>query len=176
MKKVVCILLSLCMINVNLMAANPVLLESGTYIPIRIMETVSSKIKSKKTAVVQPSAIVDSNIYTKDGKLLIKRGTPVMVNAVCYKAKSMGKGGEITLTPQSTKAIDGQTITLQGSKTLYGDDCRSEVVALGCILGLLVLPVIGFLAFLDTGDNVEVPSDYVLSNSVVNSDYYINIE
>ena len=176
MKKVICILLSLCMINVNLMAVNSVLLESGTYVPIRIMETVSSKIKSKKTAVVQPSAIVDSNIYTKDGKLLIKRGTPVMVNAVCMKAKSMGKGGEITITPQSTTAIDGQTITLQGSKTLYGDDCRSEVVTIGCLLGLFVLPIIGFLGFLGTGDNVEVPSDYVLTNSVVNSDYYINME
>ena len=34
----------------------------------------------------------------------------------------------------------------------------------------------GFLGFLGTGDNVEVPSDYVLTNAVVKSDYYINME
>lgn len=161
--------------NLETKGKSQTLLESGTYIPIRITENVSSNV-NKKNSNKQPSAIVDSNIYSNDGKLLIKRGTPVIVNAVCKKAKGMGKEGEITLTPQSTKAIDGTEIILQGSKTFYGDNHRTDVIVCGCCFGLCILPIIGFAFFAMTGDNVEVPSDYILTNSVVNSDYYINVK
>ena len=68
-KKILSIVLVFSMLNLNFLAATP--LERGTMFIVRLLSTVKSN--SKETI----SAIVDNDVKGKNGKILIKRGTPV---------------------------------------------------------------------------------------------------
>ena len=88
-KKILSIVLVFSMLNLNFLAATP--LERGTMFIVRLLSTVKSN--SKETI----SAIVDNDVKGKNGKILIKRGTPVQTSIKQEKARGCGRGGFVEL-------------------------------------------------------------------------------
>lgn len=161
-------------ICVQILANTTATLKSGTYVSIRILEELSTK-KGAKNTQTSVQAIVDNDIWDKKGNLFIERGTPVVVDVESTKPKGMGKEGIITLKPKYTTAIDGQKIQLQGSKTIAGENQRTEAIVFGCCFGLCILPIIGFAFFACPGEDAYVPTDFILTNIVVDGNYSVEV-
>ena len=114
------ILLSVIMITFGMCtyAQNSIKIPVGKNIPV----TLTSEIYSNSRASQQVSATVSNDIKADDGTVVIRRGTPVNINAEIKKAKGVGKGASVRLDIISTTAVDGQTIYLQGLFQRHGDD------------------------------------------------------
>ena len=74
------------------------------------------------------------------GKVLIAAGAPVISTVEQVREKGMvGVKGRISLTFQSTQAVDGTTVALTGSMRAQGDDQMGGTIAVGVILCPLAL-------------------------------------
>ncbi len=155
-------------LNLNIFATTP--LERGKNVPVRITSDVNSK-RLKKATI---TAIVDANIKSADGKILIKSGTPVELQASGKKAKGCGRPGYITMSCISTTAADGQKIMLNGNLSAEGDARRGLALGLGLGFGLTcVLPVIGLSLLAIKGKNATIPSNTIMNYVYVTSDYMV---
>lgn len=90
------------------------------------------------------------------------------------KAKGVGKAAEVKLQCISTQAIDGQEISLQGSFISEGENRKGVALGLGIGLGLFFWPAIFCLCI--KGEKVNLSSDIMISNVVVNDDYIISTQ
>ena len=120
------ILLSVIMIAFGMCtyAQNSIKIPVGKNIPV----TLTSEIYSNSRATQQVSAIVSNDIKADDGTVVIRRGTPVNINAEIKKAKGVGKGASVRLDIISTTAVDGQTIYLQGLFQRHGNDRKGASI------------------------------------------------
>ncbi len=84
-KKYVTVALAALMMNLSVLASTP--LSRGTALSVRIVSQVTSKEEGS------PSAIVENDVKSADGKVLIKRGTPVQLQIDRQKARGCGKTG-----------------------------------------------------------------------------------
>lgn len=164
-KKVFAIAMAVSMVNLSVFAASP--LERGTALSVRITSQITSK--KKGTA----SAIVENDVKGKDGKVVIKRGTPVQLQLEKKSARGCGKAGYVNVKCISTQATDGQNITLEGNISDEGESKKGLAVGLGVGLGLTFLPFIGFAFLAIKGEKATIESNTIIPNVFVMNDYTI---
>ncbi len=138
-KKILSLILCTCIPLLHIQAGD--ILPRGTAVPVRIISALNSK--HGQTA----QAVVEYDIRNEENKILIQKGTPVDIQVKREKARGVGREGYIHVQCMSTKAIDGQTILLQGEWEEYGVSKDGLALGLGVGLGLTFLPFVG-LAFL----------------------------
>lgn len=167
-KKCTAIIMALLMLNLSVFASTPAIpLERGTALSVRITSPISSKQKGN------PVAIVDNDVKSKNGKVLIKRGTPVQLQIDRKKAKGCGKGGYVSARCVSTTSVDGQTISLEGTTSAEGDDKKGLAIGLGVGLGLTFLPFVGFAFLAIKGQQATIEANTLIPNVIVMNDYDI---
>lgn len=164
-KKSIAIILAALMLNLSVFASKP--LDRGTTLSVRITSQISSKQKGT------PTAIVENDVKNRQGDLLIKRGTPVLLQIDREKAKGCGKSGYVNVRCISTTAVDGQTISLDGSLSDEGDDKKGLAIGLGVGLGLTVLPFVGFAFLAIKGEQAKIEANTIIPNVFVMNDYNI---
>lgn len=142
------------------------ILKTGTSIPVRLINDISSESKE------QPLFVVDNDIKDSNGNLLIAKETPVLIEYNNEPKKSLGKPGEINIKFISTTTSDGQKINLMGSKTEKGVDKKRKTLGIGLGVGLaLVYPMLAYLA--KRGDSIELKAGTVISSVIVFGDYTV---
>ena len=166
MRKLLTSLLALATLNLSVFAATP--LTRGTMLTVRTAQDIRLKTASSATAYV------DIDVKGADGKVLVKRGTPVVLDIKGEKARGMGCGGSMSVTCLSTTAVDGQTIALMGGQSAEGGSKRGLALGLGVGLGLTFLPFVGFAFFAIKGENAVLPQGTIIPNVMVQNDYTIN--
>lgn len=164
-KKSIAIILAALMLNLSVFASKP--LDRGTTLSVRITSQISSKQKGT------PTAIVENDVKNRQGELLIKRGTPVLLQIEREKAKACGKGGYVNVRCISTTAVDGQTISLDGSLNDEGNDKKGLAIGLGVGLGLTFLPFVGFVFLVLKGEQATIEANTIIPNVFVTNDYSI---
>lgn len=160
-KKYVTVALAALMMNLSVLASTP--LSRGTALSVRIVSQVTSKEEGS------PSAIVENDVKSADGKVLIKRGTPVQLQIDRQKARGCGKPGSVAVKCVSTNAVDGQNIMLEGSVSDEGNDKKGLSIG----LGLTFLPGVGFAFLAIKGEQAVVESNTVIPTVFVMNDYSI---
>lgn len=152
-------------LNLSVFASAP--LGRGTSLSVRVMSDVTSQQEDN------PSAMVENDVKSPDGKAVIKHGTPVQIQVTRQKAKGVGKGGQVTVKCISTTAVDSQTIALEGSTSAEGNDKKGLAIGLGVGLGLTVLPFVGFAFLAIKGEKATVESNTIIPQVFVMNDYTI---
>ena len=167
MKRFCCLFIALAVLNLSIFSSAP--LTRGTIVYIRMLSEVSSKASGSLDAVV------DTDIKSSSGTVVIKKGTRVSGNLEVQKAKGVGKPGIILLKNLFTKSVDGQTIYLAGSVEEQGESMRNKALGLGLGLGLcLFLPCLAILAI--KGGEAVIPAGNVYNQFSVADDYQIEID
>ena len=164
-EKYVIVALSALMTNLTVFASTP--LERGTTLSVRITSQVTSKNEGS------PSAIVENDVKSKDGRVLIKRGTPVQLQIDRQKARGVGKPGSVTVKCVSTNAVDGQSILLEGSVIGEGNDKKGLSIGLGVGLGLTFLPGVGFAFLAIKGEQSVIENNTIIPTVFVMNDYSV---
>ena len=172
MKKIISVCLALFVFNLSLFAVSPSAetIKRGTGLLVRLTSTASS---NQKGTV---SAIVENDVFSTNDELLISRGTPVELQVIRKKAKGVGKAGEVTVRCLSTKAVDDQLISLDGSISDEGASKQGLALGLGLSMGLFVLPGIGFAFLAIKGEKGRIESNTVIPNVVVTNSYKVAIQ
>lgn len=153
-------------------AFTQVRLSQGEILEVRIVDNFTSKnIPSKIQAVI--------DVDVKDpatGKILIRRGAPVRIDAKIQKPQGKGRPGKITLNLLSTEAVDGQNIRLSRTAEFLGKNRRGLALGLGIglPLGTIVCFPWGFACLAIKGLHAEVPAGTILDYVIVAEDYTIN--
>ena len=130
---------------------------------------------SNSRATQQVSATVSNDIKADEGTVVIRRGTPVNINAEIKKAKGVGKGASVRLDIISTTAVDGQTIYLQGLFQRHGDNRKGAALGVGLGTGLTVLCPVGLFFLCIKGEKVTIPEGTIITNVVTADAYSIAI-
>ena len=166
-KKCFSVAMAILMTNLCVFASSP--LNSGKTLPVRITSEITSK--SKTT----PSAIVDNDVKGKDGRILIKRGTPVMLQVESVNKRGCGRAGEVKVKCISTTAVDGQTIMLSGGELQKeGKNKKGLAIGLGVGLGYTFLPGVGLAFLAIKGDDAKIESNELIPVVFIASDYEID--
>ena len=166
MRKFFISLLAMATLNLSVFAATP--LTRGTMLTVRTSQDVKLKTASSATAYV------DVDVKSADGKVLIKRGTPVVLDIKGEKARGVGRGGSLSVGCLSPTAVDGQNIALMGGQNAEGDSKKGLALGLGIGLGLTFLPFVGFAFLAIKGENAVLPQGTIIPNVMIQNDYTIN--
>lgn len=158
-----CIAMAMLTINLNIFAGIP--LTRGTQVPVRLTNDATSKTKST------PTAIVEKDVVSKDGHVLIKQGTPVEMQFKSTKARGCGRPGSLELKVVSTQSIDGQRISLEGVQEEEGQNKKGQTIGLGVGLGVFIWPCLFILC--KKGGEAVIPANTTFSNVSVAFDYTI---
>ncbi|MCH8317647.1 MAG: caspase family protein [Bacteroidetes bacterium] len=151
----------------NSLAQETSVLMSGTYIPIKIENTVSSKGSNNVIA------IINQDIADFEGNKLIAAGTRVELSVIKTKARATGKPGSIKITVVSTTAVDNQIIGLVGDYFTEGQERKNTALWLtGC--GCFIIPPVNFLFLFMKGTEATIPASTMITNARVTSSYKIN--
>lgn len=117
-------------------AQQKVKIPASTVVVVKSQNALeSSKLKTGQEVVL----MVAADVFVKGFKV-IKAGTPVF--AIVESAESagmVGQGGKMSISVQSTTAVDGTTIALSGNFFSKGESKTGESVAVGVILCPLAL-------------------------------------
>ncbi len=175
MKKVLCVLIALLMFTIlpfqsfaQATVNKSARLIKGTEVIIKTTGVITSN------SIGNISAIVDQDVCSNDGSILIKSGTPVVINASIEKNGATGKPGKITLSGATTTAVDGKSIVLNCGLEEQGKGKGGLAWGLGIGTGLFTL--IGLLFLLIKGGKAEIPAGTIIPNTFVSADYDINVE
>ena len=143
-------------------------LTKGTEVIIKTSGVITSN------SIGNITALVDQDVYSNDGSILIKSGTPVVINASIEKNGATGKPGKITLSGATTTAVDGKSIVLNCGLEEKGQGKGGLAWGLG--IGTGVFTLIGFLFLLIKGSKAEIPAGTIIPNTFVSADYDIMVE
>lgn len=117
-------------------AQQTVKIPASTVVVVKSQNALESgKLKTGQEVVL----MVAADVLVK-GLKVIKAGTPVV--AIVESAESagmVGQGGKMSISLQSTTAVDGTTIALSGNFFSKGESKTGESVAVGVILCPLAL-------------------------------------
>lgn len=167
-KKAFILFVSCSLLNMNVFASTP--LTRGKSVLVRIV----SPINSEKGNSQNVNAIVDADVKSEDGKVLIKAGTPVEMQVEAQRARGCGRPGSVSASCAYTTAVDGQRIGLAGSSVeAEGVSKKGLAVGLGVGLGLTFLPFVGLAFLAKKGGNAQINANAVISNAIVTGDYEI---
>lgn len=107
------------------------LLEMGTPLVLRVSEYFKSDNQTESGYI---NSIVETDVYSSDGtQVLIKAGTPALIEYNSEPNGSWGKAGKICLTHATTKTIDNKRISL------HLNSCKNGGGKLGGVIALSVL-------------------------------------
>ena len=163
--KVVALILIPCFLSIVVpfeVLANPdqVKLNNGTPVVLRLTEEVSSTTKNTNDMVnleVARDVIVN-------GKIVIKAGTPAVGTVTWAEKEGMvGKAGKVSISVDSTKAVDDQRVMLRGNVTQGGEEKTTLSIALSLICCFLFLLMKGKTASLPVGTEVKAYTDMDLT-------------
>lgn len=108
------------------------LLENGTQMVLRVDENFKAESQADNGTI---SALVESDVYSADGsKVLIKAGTPAVIEYSAESNGSWGKAGRICLTHATTKTVDNKRISLRLSSCKNGGSKLAGVIILSVVL------------------------------------------
>ena len=143
-------------------------LTRGTQVPICLTSNLNSKTSTT------PYAIVNNDVKNKNGIVLIKAGTPVVVEYKAKKARGVGRPGTISMRFLSTTAVDGTRVALESQPIeVEGENKRGVALGVGLGLGLtIVWPCLFVLC--KKGGEATISSNTIYSNVFVA--YDIDIE
>lgn len=167
LKKVLVLLTFIAFSGLPVLASSP--LTRGTVFPVRILDKVTSAPSMQSS----PAAVVEMDIIGKDGRILVSRGTPVLLQIDRQKARGCGKPGSLNVRCVSTTSVDGQNIMLNGSVNVEGSDQKGLALGLGIGLGLTFLPGVGFAFLALKGEEAVIDSDYLIGTVMVMNDYEV---
>ncbi len=167
LKKGLTILVACSMLNMSVFAASP--LSRGSSVLVRTTTSISSKKSKSQNA----AAIVDADVKSIDGRVVIKAGTPVELQIDAHRARGCGRAGWLSVSCVSTTAVDGQRISLNGNMEAEGDSKKGAAIGWGVGLGLTLLPFVGFAFFAIKGHNAQIKANTLVNNTFVSSDYEI---
>lgn len=89
------------------MGQNRYCIQRGHNVSVTILDNLNSQ-----ESTSSPTAIVAGDVYDDSGTIiLIRKGTPVLMQIQCRKASLSGDVGKISITPISTQAFNGREIT-----------------------------------------------------------------
>lgn len=151
-----------------LIAQGNINLTNGSLINVVILNDVTTAGKGGTAATAQ----IMNDLFDRNGKVLIKAGTPVELNAETTPAKGVGKPGSINLKFISTKSVDGQFIKLNGGYSAVGEDRKGKALGVGLGVGLFLLfPMLAYMA--KKGGAAHIPSNTIVTNIPVLGDYSV---
>jgi len=161
--KVVALILIPCFLSIVVpfeVLAEQVKLSNGTPVVLRLTEEISSKTKNTNDMVnleVARDVIVN-------GKTVIKAGTPA-VGTVTWAEKEaiVGQAGKVSISVDSTKAVDDQRVMLRGNVTQGGQEKTGISVILAIICCFLFLLMKGKTASLPVGTEIKAYTDMDLT-------------
>ena len=143
--------------------AQSVELKSNTFIPVVALQNIDSETLTLGDTV--PLAVAQD--VKVAGDVVIENGSSVFATVTALKKHGrIGKGGSVTITLQSTEAVDGTSITLLGGRTFEGEDEMTGTVVVGAVL----CP----LALLNKGDKA-VAGKGVQMRAVIVGNYDIDV-
>lgn len=107
------------MMSVCAFGQNQYCIQAGHQVSVILLDELNSQRK-----ISSPSAIVAGDVYDDHGrKVLIRKGTPVLLQVKCRKASLSGDVGQITILPVSTQAVNGREITFVADAIVFeGND------------------------------------------------------
>lgn len=160
-----CLIMAMCIFNLSIFGGTP--LRTGTMVPVRLNSAATSKSERG------PEAIVDKDVYTKDGKLAIRAGAPVEVLYTSRKPQSIGEQGYLSLRFTSTVSVDGRRVSLD-SKVIEeeGESKSGKAIGLGVGLGIFVWPLLACLCI--KGGHATIPAGTVYTNVFTSYDVEID--
>lgn len=107
------------------------LLEMGTPLVLRVTEYFKLDNRTESGYI---NSIVETDVYSSDGtQVLIKAGTPALIEYSSEPNGTWGKAGKICLTHATTKTIDNKRISLRLN------NCKNGGGKLGGVIALSVL-------------------------------------
>ena len=107
------------------------MLECSAPVVLKVNENFNSSNKADNGTI---SAIVLNDVYSADGtQVLIKSGTPALIEFNIESNGSWGKAGKICMTNASTKTIDNKKIMLRLSNCQKGGSKIGGVIALSVL-------------------------------------------
>ena len=161
-----------CMLIVELMLCSPIemiaqttnnrnnVLEGGTPLMLRVSEDFRTDNKAE-TGII--NATVDADVYSADGtRVLIKAGTPAIIEFSAESNGSWGKAGKICVTHATTKTIDNKRVSLRLSNCQKGGSKIGGVIALSVIF----FPIGLFSGFMK-GSMPKIPNGTIFNASVM---------
>ena len=111
------------------------ILESGTMIIIQPLRYWNSN------ELNPPSFIVTYPIKDNTGKVVIKAGSPVEIEADWKRSKGVGKAGSVNITFLSVKSVNGKKILLNGQYSAVGENKKGLAHGLTWGLFLMIGPL-----------------------------------
>jgi len=135
-------------------------LDDGTALKVKILQTISSKTSHEGDPVTMQ---IYQDVYDKTGKMvLIKAGTSVdgFINRI-QKNGAVGKAGELGMSIDQTRAVDGRNVPLRAALSREGESKTGSTVALGVVTGIIFLP--GLLFLMRHGKDAEIPAGSIIS-------------
>ena len=132
MQRFLIIATALATLNLSVFAATP--LKRGTTVNIRTSETI--ELENGKNA----TGYVDMDVKNGDGLIVIRQGTPVVLEVKGKKARGCGRAGRVEALCVSTTAVDGQMVALTGSTSAEGKNKKGLAIGLGVGLGWFAWP------------------------------------
>lgn len=164
MQKLLIIATALATLNLSIFAATP--LRRGTTVNIRTSENI--ELKNGKNA----TGYVDMDVKNSDGIVVIRQGTPVVLEVKGAKARGCGRAGRVEALCVSTTATDGQMVALTGSTSAEGKNKKGLAIGLGVGLGWFAWPLLSLLAI--KGGQGVIEKGTLIQNVMVANDYQID--
>lgn len=132
--------------------ADSLMLESGTIVPLKLANKVSSLVVTEGQEV---TFIVSDDVFL-GGKVLVKEGTKALgyISEVNRKGY-MGKPGKIVVALDQTLAVDGRRVPLDAIVLRKGDDLTSS-----SIFGSSLFMPLTFFYLLKRGEDAVLPAGY----------------
>ena len=148
-----------------------VTLKAGTVVLLAVDKNVTSKDSNIRDIV--PLKVIRP--VKVDETVVIKANTPAIGKiAELKKAKGWGVKGEISMSIDSTTAVDGTEVLLSAYQKREGGGRVGGVTALGVGTGLLCLPLAA-TGFFIKGEQGEIPLGYEIKAYTI-EDVKIKVE
>lgn len=122
------------------MPDSPLALEQGG-IEIRARFTSSQRIYVREDTLDRISFIVSHDVYTPDGRLLVREGSHVNVETTVTSPRGVGRAGSYHIRGIGVRTVYGATLRLSGVFRATGKSRMGSTVA----MALLVPPFLVWL-------------------------------
>lgn len=151
--------------------AEQVKLTEGTPVSVSLNQPLSTKTAVEGSRV---TFLVTEDVLSSDGKtVLIKADTPASGTITRLDKNGMfGKPGEIGITVDRTKTIDGKSVRLQAALVKEGKGKRGLAIGLA-VVSLIILWPLAFFIF-KQGEDATIASGTNL-DAVVMNDVLVDI-
>lgn len=89
------------------------------------------------------------------------------------RARGCGRAGSVSAACTTTRAVDGQSITLNGDISAEGQSKKGLALGLGIGLGLTVLPFVRLAFLAIKGEAAKIGAGSLINHTYVAGNYLI---